>query len=109
MKVVRVCCGVMVALALAGATTGLLSAQQIEARIVGKLVDSSGAALPGVTVTVTSAQTGATRVVVSEGAGDFAVTNLGPGAYSVLIELAACNRYVVLPSTSSVPKRSCRL
>ena len=88
MKVVRVCCGVMVALTLAGATTDLVSAQQIESRIVGKLVDSSGAALPGVTVTVTSAQTGATRVVVSEGAGDFAVTNLGPGAYSVLIELA---------------------
>jgi Carboxypeptidase regulatory-like domain/TonB dependent receptor-like, beta-barrel len=88
MKVVRVCCGVVVALALAGATTSLVSAQQIEARVVGKLVDSSGAALPGVTVTVTSAQTGATRTVVSEGAGDFAITNLGPGAYSVLIELA---------------------
>ena len=71
----------IVALALAGSTTGLLSAQQIEARIVGKLVDSSGAALPGVTVTVTSAQTGATRVDVSDGTGDFAITNLGPGAY----------------------------
>ena len=46
MKVFRVCCGVIVALALAGATTDLVSAQQIEARIVGKLVDSSGAALP---------------------------------------------------------------
>ena len=63
-------------------------AQQIEARIVGKLVDSSGGALPGVTVTVTSKQTGATRVAVSETEGDFAVTNLAPGAYTVLVELA---------------------
>ena len=65
----------------------------------GRLTDSSGAALPGVTVTVTAAQTGATRVVVSEGAGDFAITNLGPGAYSVLIELAgfaSAKRNIVL-------------
>jgi Carboxypeptidase regulatory-like domain/TonB dependent receptor-like, beta-barrel len=88
MKVVRVCCGVILALALAGSTTDLVSAQQIESRIVGRLVDSSGAALPGVTVTVTAAQTGATRVDVSDGTGDFAITNLGPGAYTVQIELA---------------------
>ena len=36
-------------------------AQQTESRIIGKVLDSSKAALPGVTVTVTSKDTGATR------------------------------------------------
>ena len=93
------CFGVVLALALAASTAAPLSAQQIEARILGRLVDSSGAALPGVTVTATATQTGATRVVVTDGSGDFGITNLGPGAYTVQFELsgfAAETRQVVL-------------
>ena len=99
MRVFRVCCGVVLALALAASTAAPVSAQQIEARILGRLVDSSGAALPGATVTATATQTGATRVVVTDGSGDFAITNLGPGAYTVQFELsgfAAETRQVVL-------------
>ena len=88
MRVLRACSGVALMLVLAALAVMPAAAQQIEARIVGKLVDTSGAALPGVTVTVTSKQTGATRVAVSEAEGDFAVTNLAPGAYTVLVELA---------------------
>ena len=40
------------------------------------------------TVTVTSKSTGAVRTVVTDGEGIDAVTNLGPGAYVVAIELA---------------------
>jgi hypothetical protein len=64
-----------------------VAAQQTEARIIGRLVDDTKGAIPGATVTVTLTQTGAVRTVVSEGDGSFAVTNLGPGAYSVLVEL----------------------
>src|SRR5687767_10773858 len=99
MRVFRVCFRVVLALALAASTAAPVSAQQIEARILGRLVDSSGAALPGVTVTATATQTGATRVVVTDGSGDFAITNLGPGAYTVQFELsgfAAETRQVVL-------------
>ena len=75
------------------------AAQQTESRVVGKLVDDSRAALPGVTVTVTSTQTGAVRTVVSADDGSYAVTNLSPGAYTVAVELpgfASQTRTVVL-------------
>ena len=63
-------------------------AQQTESRIAGRILDDSKAAIPGVTVTITSKQTGAVRTTVSEGDGSFTVTNLGPGTYSVAFELA---------------------
>ena len=50
-------------------------------------LDQSGAALPGVTVTVTSKDTGAVRTDVTDGEGHYTITNLGPGTYSVGIEL----------------------
>jgi outer membrane receptor protein involved in Fe transport len=63
-------------------------AQQTESRITGRIVDQSQAALPGVTVTVTNKATGATRTDVTDGEGNYAVTNLGPGTYEVKIELS---------------------
>jgi len=66
---------------------GTASAQQTESRIVGKVTDSSAAVLPGVTVTVTSVQTGAVRTAVSEANGTFTVTNLGPGVYTIQFAL----------------------
>jgi hypothetical protein len=63
-------------------------AQQTESRIAGRVLDSSRAAIPGVTVTVTAKQTGAVRMVVTGGEGAYGVTNLGPGTYVVAFELA---------------------
>jgi hypothetical protein len=65
----------------------MAAAQQTESRIIGKVLDQSSAALPGVTVTVTSADTGAVRTAVTEADGSYAVTNLGPGTYAVVYEL----------------------
>jgi hypothetical protein len=69
----------MLALALAAP----LAAQQTESRIVGRITDTSGAVLPGVTVTITSKQTGAVRTAVTDGDGRYVVTNLSPGSYEV--------------------------
>jgi carboxypeptidase family protein len=76
-----------------------VAAQQTESRIMGRVVDDSKGAMPGVTVTVTSKQTGAVRNTVSEGDGSFIVTNLNPGTYDVVFELsgfATQTRAVVL-------------
>ncbi len=73
---------------LALAAASLVHAQQIEARVVGKVQDSSQAVLPGVTVTVTSVQNGAVRTVVTGGDGAYVVTNLNPGRYVVQMELS---------------------
>jgi hypothetical protein len=74
-------------LAVAG-TANISYAQQTESRIVGKVTDSSDAALPGVTINVTSKSTGATRSTVTSDTGAYNVTNLPPGEYDVKVELA---------------------
>src|SRR5262249_4435602 len=56
--------------------------------LTGSIVDQAGSAVPGATVTVTSAGTGATRTVVTSADGAYTVPGLLPGVYSVHAELA---------------------
>jgi hypothetical protein len=63
------------------------NAQQLESRIVGKVLDQSKAALPGVTVTATSKETGLSRTAVSDADGTYTITNLPPGTYEVVFDL----------------------
>lgn len=65
----------------------LARAQQTESRIIGRILDPSGAAMPGATITVTALDTGVTRTDISGGDGSFAVTNLGPGRFEITAEL----------------------
>ncbi len=60
--------------------------------IAGVINDSSGGALPGVTVTVSNTGTGLTRTVVSDGEGKYNVVLLQPGTYRVEAELAGLGR-----------------
>ncbi len=85
MKSVRLAAGLSLALLLC---SSLAHAQLTESRLLGRVVDSSGAILPGVTVTVTSARTGAQRTTVSSDDGTFTVTNLENGSYLVAFELS---------------------
>src|SRR5207248_5326457 len=55
---------------------------------IGKIVDSSGAVLPGVTVTLTSPEALGTFTGVTDGQGLYRVTNLPPATYDVRAELS---------------------
>ena len=59
---------------------------QVAASISGKVEDASGAAISGATVTVKSLETGATRVVTTDDAGNFRVLSLPLGPQEVKAE-----------------------
>jgi hypothetical protein len=64
----------------------LVYGQADTATIVGTVQDSSGAVIPGGTVTVTETDTGNKTVVRTDPAGNYVVTPLRIGNYSVSIE-----------------------
>lgn len=63
------------------------AAQATFGTITGTVKDASGAVLPGVTVTVTAEATNISATVVSDARGNYAATNLNPGAYRVAANL----------------------
>ena len=64
------------------------SALAQNAQITGSVKDSSGAIIPGATVTARNVDTGLTRVAVSDGGGEYRLPSLVPGRYSVAAELS---------------------
>src|SRR4051812_34330116 len=63
-------------------------AQSATGSVEGTIVDQSGALLPGVTVTLVEADTGAQRVTLSDADGHFAALLLPVGVYNLTAELA---------------------
>ena len=61
--------------------------------ITGVVTDTSGAVVPGATVTVVSTTTGLTRTVTTAPAGEYAITNLPPATYTLTIEHAGFQKY----------------
>jgi hypothetical protein len=73
-------------LVAAFAVCGRMHAQSSTAgAITGTVTDASGALLPGVTVTVTSVETGAVRTVKGNSSGEFRVDDLVPGLYNASV------------------------
>lgn len=77
----------LVALVVLLTATSLL-AQTVTGTLQGKVMDRSGGALPGVTVTARNAETGLSRVVVTDGTGFYNAPFLPVGPYNVTAELA---------------------
>jgi outer membrane receptor protein involved in Fe transport len=63
-------------------------AQATGAVLTGKVVDASGGALPGVTVTVKNNATGVSQVVVTGSDGGYRTTTIPAGRYTVTTELS---------------------
>ena len=64
-----------------------VSAQSGNGSLRGKIVDESGAAMPGATVTATSPQALAPVVAITDGTGEYRLANLPPGTYTLKVEL----------------------
>ena len=67
---------------------------QATAELNGRVTDESGAVLPGVTVTATQADTGFTRTVVTDDAGNWVMPNLPTGPYRLEVSLQGFRTYI---------------
>ena len=63
------------------------AAQTVTGTISGTITDPQGQVIPGATVTVVNESTNDSRVTVSDANGNFQVTNLQPGRYTVRVAL----------------------
>src|SRR4029079_322970 len=71
----------------------LAQSQAINGTIEGTITDQSGAAVPGVTVTISNIDTGDTRVVVSNATGVYRAPLLPLGRYKVSAELQGFRKF----------------
>jgi hypothetical protein len=79
--------GAALLLALLAATAAPAFAQIDRGTVSGTIQDSSGAVIPGVTVTATSLQTQQQRSTVTDESGYYTFPNLTPGQYAISAEL----------------------
>src|SRR3990170_446906 len=83
-QLLAACLLVLTPLALAGA----VSAQAVTGTITGTVADTTGAVLPGVTVTVKQTETGFTRTLTSDSNGEFTAASIPTGTYTVTGEIS---------------------
>lgn len=82
----------LTALAVAVLLPAAVSAQMTRGSVAGTVRDSSGAVVPGVTVTVTNVATNASQTVVSDAEGFYRAPALESGTYTVMTELSGFRR-----------------
>lgn len=77
----------LLAVLLSGLVLGLhLHAQATSGTILGWVLDSSGAAIPGADVTITNVGTSEVKTIQTDGTGNYQVLYLIPGKYQVEIK-----------------------
>lgn len=82
-----------VALVLVLALVSAGVAQTSKGILSGVIRDTTGAAIPGATVTVTNQDTGETRTVTSEATGAYRVDAISPGSYRVHVEMNGFQKF----------------
>jgi hypothetical protein len=82
----------LMSLALACLLTGA-SAQGLTGQISGTLNDRNGGVVPGAKVEVINQETAQVRMVISDGEGNFVVTQLLPGNYSIAVTAGGFKRF----------------
>jgi len=84
--------GVVVAFVFA--CPGSAAAQAVKGSLVGNIMDPSGFALPGVTVSITEVSTNISYSTVTNESGNYTFSNLKDGTYRVNAELSGFKRVV---------------
>src|SRR3954447_5896292 len=87
----RVC---FLAVVLFATIIATASAQDFRGGITGRITDSSGGRLPGVTVTATNVATKIASSTTTNGEGDYTILYLTPGVYSLTAELSGFKKVV---------------
>src|SRR6478672_6913439 len=97
--------GLLVVLAIA-LSAWVADAQSTTGTISGHVSDSQGLALPGVTVTVASPNLQGVRTTVTSEIGDYVMSLLPPGNYTVSFDLSGfqkMEKQVILAPTQTLP------
>lgn len=63
-------------------------AQTFKATVVGQVSDAAGASVPNATVTITQPATNQSQTVTTDGEGNFTISQLDPGSYTLRVEVA---------------------
>ena len=82
----------LLALACSLALGTATEAQDPRGAVAGRVVDSSGGALPGTTVVVTNTATGTVNTSVADAEGRYSIPFITPGTYDVVVELTGFKR-----------------
>src|SRR5438045_9650316 len=85
----RVC---FLAVVLFATIIATASAQDFRGGITGRITDSSGGRLPGVTVTATNVATKVASSTTTNGEGDYTILYLTPRVYSLTAELSGSKK-----------------
>jgi hypothetical protein len=86
--------------------TGILKAQQNNAAVVGTVTDSSGAVLPGATVTLTNIATNVAEAAETSGSGDYVFSAVQVGTYSVKVEIKGFKTFTAAGLTVAAGDRA---
>ncbi|HYM13345.1 MAG TPA: carboxypeptidase-like regulatory domain-containing protein, partial [Bryobacterales bacterium] len=84
---------------------GVAAAQTTTGSIVGTVTDNTGAVIPGASVTVTNTDTGAETKTSTDSSGNYVVTPLPVGHYSVTVEAQGFKKSVSGGITLNVQDR----
>jgi hypothetical protein len=79
---------------LLGALSTPAVAQSTGGRVLGRVVDPSGAVIPGASITLTNAGSGATQTVESSKSGDYSFISVPVGAYKLEAKSSGFRTYL---------------
>ena len=75
-------------LLLAALTSGAIFAQLATSSVVGTVTDPSGLGVPGASIQAVRVETGQTRTTTPDAHGDFVLSSLEPGAYTLTVTMS---------------------